>query len=237
MYNMIQNDVRPGVGLSVNPFTLPAVNLDDKTTLPSKPGLYFVIDGQRLLYIGRSKDLNQRWRNHHRHDQIKRLAHSPQIAYLDCDDASLLWTEREIINRFKPLLNDTSVGSEISTPILGHSQNPTTTELAALNAAALQMLSGMAKLPSIYQMTMLKQAQLLHHRQKLVEVEYSCRQLVCSLHDDVELAKKVCTVIMDSVTVSHDNQANLPDPLPDPLPDDISGNREYNRTGNGADKL
>lgn len=97
------------MGPVVNPFALPYVNLDDKTDLPSNPGLYFVIDGKTLLYIGRSKDLNQRWKSHHRYKQIKAIAKNPQIAFLDVDDEDLLWVERDVINRFKPVLNDTRV--------------------------------------------------------------------------------------------------------------------------------
>lgn len=105
------------IGFCVDPFTLPCVNLDDKTDLPSKPGLYFVIDGDTLLYIGRSKDLNRRWKSHHRYKQIKAMSRFPQIAFLDCDDESLLWTEREVIQRFAPLLNDTKVMEEEPVPM------------------------------------------------------------------------------------------------------------------------
>jgi hypothetical protein len=110
-----QND--GGIGPCLNPFTLPYVDLDDKTDLPSSPGLYFVIDGEALLYIGRSKDLNQRWKGHHRYKQIKATAKNPQIAFLDCDDETLLWVERDVINRFNPALNDTRVQqAEVFTP-------------------------------------------------------------------------------------------------------------------------
>jgi hypothetical protein len=97
------------LGLSLNPFTLPSVALDDKTELPEKPRLYFVLDDDRLLYIGKSKNMKQRWAGHHRHDQVKQMSRYPRIAFLDIDDVALLYVERMIITRFKPILNDTRV--------------------------------------------------------------------------------------------------------------------------------
>jgi hypothetical protein len=95
------------VGFEIDPLTLPRVALDDKITLPSSPGIYFVIDGARLLYVGKSKDLKGRWRGHHRHKQIDAIADYPEIAFLEVAGESLLWVERDLINRFRPLLNDT----------------------------------------------------------------------------------------------------------------------------------
>ena len=97
------------LGFCVNPFTLPFVSLRDKRFLPSKPGLYFVIDGANLLYVGRSKDLNVRWKSHHRYKQVAAMTKNPMITFLDVEDEKLLWVERTLINRLKPLLNDTRV--------------------------------------------------------------------------------------------------------------------------------
>jgi hypothetical protein len=107
------------VGFEIDPFMLPRVALDDKITLPSSPGIYFVIDGARLLYVGKSKDLKGRWRGHHRHKQIDAIADCPEIAFLEVAGESLLWVERDLINRFRPLLNDTKMDApkELTGPI------------------------------------------------------------------------------------------------------------------------
>jgi len=230
VYNMTQKEksVSGGIGACVDPFSLPCVDLDDKTALPRKPGLYFVIDGQRLLYIGRSKDLNQRWKGHHRYKQIKQMARFPQIAYLDCDDESLLWTEREIISRFKPLLNDTSVDRD---PVTAPAPQPKQGD------AAFDAFEAMARMPSYHQRHMLKNLKLFYEKQKLVEVQTYCEHLTRSLDGDVDMARKICSGIMAATIEARNFMAKSSDPLPDPSPDDTSGNREYNRTGNGADKL
>lgn len=97
------------LGLSINPFMLPFVELDDHVLLPSKPGLYFVIDGDRILYIGKSQNLRIRWSAHHRYKQIKKIAKSPVITFLDVKSVDLLHVERHLIKRFNPMLNDEPV--------------------------------------------------------------------------------------------------------------------------------
>lgn len=90
-------------------FALPSVALYDRATLPSVPGIYFVLKDKIVLYIGRTHNLTKRWRNHHQYQQIKDST-SIRIAWLEYSDAGLLpAVEEALINTFQPELN-TSVG-------------------------------------------------------------------------------------------------------------------------------
>lgn len=98
---------------NIDPFILPAVTLPDREKLPQISGLYFVLDSEKVLYIGRSIDIKTRWasQNHHRLKQLlNRKTESILIAWLKIDDADMLPViEKEAIDRFSPLLNDSPV--------------------------------------------------------------------------------------------------------------------------------
>lgn len=102
------------LGTVINPFQLPYVEFSEKTQLPEKSGLYFVIDGDQILYVGKTIHFKRRWAGHHRYAQIKAMAKNPVIAWLDVEDTRLLDAESELIARFKPKLNWTRVSQDNS---------------------------------------------------------------------------------------------------------------------------
>jgi hypothetical protein len=89
----------------VDPLALPSLPLTDRSQLPVCPAVYFALDGDRVLYIGRSGNLQQRWITHHRYSQLKGL-NNVRIAWLECSDPSLLpEIEAALIEYFQPSLN------------------------------------------------------------------------------------------------------------------------------------
>jgi len=89
----------------INPWGLPRVALSDKNTLPSISAVYFVLDEDRILYVGKSVNLSSRWANHHRYHQIKQVSFSPVISWLECPSVVAEKLERECIATFYPELN------------------------------------------------------------------------------------------------------------------------------------
>jgi hypothetical protein len=49
----------------INPSNLPAMPLSERWNLPVCPAIYFVMQGDITLYIGRTKNLYRRWLTHH----------------------------------------------------------------------------------------------------------------------------------------------------------------------------
>jgi predicted GIY-YIG superfamily endonuclease len=97
---------------------LPGVYLLDKDRLPSCAAIYFVSDCKgQIIYIGRTVNLVERWREHHRFNQLKRLNRKNKISiyWITCsNDIKILSNlETEFINKYKPPLNWTKVVSPI----------------------------------------------------------------------------------------------------------------------------
>lgn len=83
---------------------------DRKTKLPSKPGLYAVLDRRRqILYIGKSRNLLQRWSSgHHRYVQASKLRNC-RLAYVTVRESLIHELEQYLIKQHKPIWNNTSV--------------------------------------------------------------------------------------------------------------------------------
>ncbi len=97
---------------------LPSVYLLEKDRLPNCAAIYFVSDSKgQVLYIGRTVNLIERWREHHRFNQLKRLNRKDKISiyWMVCsNDIKILSSlETEFINKYKPPLNWTKVISPI----------------------------------------------------------------------------------------------------------------------------
>lgn len=94
----------------VDPLELPSVPLSAKAQLPDCPAIYFVMDGQTVLYIGKAVKLSQRWAGHHRFKQVQETASCPSIAWMEVSDHNLLGeVERTLIEHFQPRLNRSKV--------------------------------------------------------------------------------------------------------------------------------
>ncbi|MBW4443299.1 MAG: GIY-YIG nuclease family protein [Plectolyngbya sp. WJT66-NPBG17] len=89
---------------------LPAVAIEDAGLLPSLPAVYFVIANERILYIGKALNLQQRWKNHHRWGEIFALGVAARLHWLEFNDALLIQLlEQCFINYFDPPMNNTPV--------------------------------------------------------------------------------------------------------------------------------
>lgn len=92
----------------VDLLSLPSLPLADKAQLPDIFAIYFVLDGDRVLYIGKTINLRERWTTHHRLKQFKKMTVPVRIAWIECSDATLLTSiEAALIEHFQPLLNQT----------------------------------------------------------------------------------------------------------------------------------
>jgi|GEM_PF-3349987 len=87
--------------------------LRQRHQLPAHPGIYFVVnEHDQLLYIGQAKSLKNRWAggSHHRYKQFSRKGLDKIfIKYILTSVSELNKLEREYINLFKPLINDSKV--------------------------------------------------------------------------------------------------------------------------------
>jgi hypothetical protein len=102
---------------TIDPLTLPSLPLGERSHLPKHPAVYFVLDGERILYIGQTVNLAQRWAPHHRWNELKALKSSVKIAWLECSEVKLLSEiETALINHFAPPMNG-KVSGEVAVRI------------------------------------------------------------------------------------------------------------------------
>lgn len=94
----------------IDPHQLPSTPLAKRAKLPEIPGIYFAIDrAENIQYIGRSRNINQRWISHHRTNELKEMR-GVRIAYMKIVDVeSLPEIETALIQHFEPLLNGISI--------------------------------------------------------------------------------------------------------------------------------
>lgn len=84
---------------------------DRKTELPRTSGIYAITEKGKIFYIGRSGDLNKRWRSHHRYSQAERLK-DPRIAWIILDKNKINRAEKVCIEQYRPAWNGTKVKSK-----------------------------------------------------------------------------------------------------------------------------
>lgn len=90
---------------AINVSELPSVALEDRFQLPPEPCVYFAFDSQGAVqYIGRSVNLQQRWQNHHRYNDLLKID-GVRIAYASVALDLLPEVEVELIKVFDPPLN------------------------------------------------------------------------------------------------------------------------------------
>ena len=95
---------------TIDPRSLPSVPLKSKNRLPEYAGIYFAIDSlSTIQYIGRSVNIRDRWRGHHRCNQLESMS-GVKIAYLLIDAPELLdHIESALIEYFDPPLNNARI--------------------------------------------------------------------------------------------------------------------------------
>lgn len=97
---------------------LPSVGLLDKDILPNCAAIYFVTNSSgQILYIGRTVNLVERWKEHHRFNQLRKLNRKDpiRISWLTCprEMKTLIRLEEEYIAHYKPALNRTKVVTSV----------------------------------------------------------------------------------------------------------------------------
>lgn len=91
--------------LPLFPLILPTVAFRETDTLPKASGIYFALnEASCVLYVGATKNLWQRWRNHHKYEHLTQHA-CTHIAYYLCPIVDLHHVERAMILQFHPCLN------------------------------------------------------------------------------------------------------------------------------------
>lgn len=95
---------------SIDLNSLSSLSLEERKQLPKVSGVYFAIDSLGVVqYIGRSVNINKRWKKHHKLDQLEKQP-GIKIAYLQIDEISLLpKIEEALINWFQPCLNSSQI--------------------------------------------------------------------------------------------------------------------------------
>jgi hypothetical protein len=85
---------------------LPSLPLLDRSKLPSVAACYLVIEKDAVIYVGQTCRLQKRWNAHHKLEELKRRNADVKIAWIECNDSSLLTPiENALINWFQPELN------------------------------------------------------------------------------------------------------------------------------------
>ncbi len=83
---------------------LPSFLLSQREKLPSISAIYCVLQGEKVLYIGQTKNLNQRWRSHHRYPELKIIPNA-RLVWLPCPVEKLDELETHMIETLDPVLN------------------------------------------------------------------------------------------------------------------------------------
>jgi hypothetical protein len=86
---------------------LPNLSVYEYTDLPAAQGLYFVLDGNKYVYIGKSQNsMKNRWYAHHRLEELLSVETS-RIYFLltDLTTGQLIDLEDKAIQKYKPELN------------------------------------------------------------------------------------------------------------------------------------
>lgn len=83
---------------------LPSVAIEKTNELPTSNGLYYVVDGRRLLYVGKATGFRRRWYAPDK-DRIKAEYPSARIYYRERPRWRLATDEAFEIQRLRPTLN------------------------------------------------------------------------------------------------------------------------------------
>lgn len=96
---------------TISPLLMPHVSLKNLKALPQEPGVYYAIKGAKILYIGKARNLRQRWcatgqREHHQLYQLKAIGGVRLHYRVRRSDTAAKRREAHDIKRFKPPMND-----------------------------------------------------------------------------------------------------------------------------------
>jgi hypothetical protein len=92
--------------------SLPSVPFRERKLFPSTKGVYFVLDGDEIVYIGMtSGEFKRRWQGHHRTGDIDDGCISPRIFFLSLDmtERQIMDVEKALVIALSPRLNSSPV--------------------------------------------------------------------------------------------------------------------------------
>jgi hypothetical protein len=98
---------------------LPSVPFRERKSFPSTKGVYFVLDGDEVVYIGMTGEtFAKRWKTHHRSKDIETSCNSPEIFFLSLDIAGeeLFGVEKAFIREHSPRLNGSTCSAAKKDP-------------------------------------------------------------------------------------------------------------------------
>lgn len=84
-------------------FFLPSVSQPQH--LPPRPGIYYITGAWVIFYVGKSQNLRQRWRSHHRQSEFSALHPFARIHYSLVPSDRLQDEESKEIKRLQPPWN------------------------------------------------------------------------------------------------------------------------------------
>ena len=84
---------------------LPWVRLDRTGYLPNISAVYFAVSRNKVLYVGQSKNLKERWQYHHKNDELLKYT-NVRIYWIEVGINYLYEEEGKYIGMFMPPLND-----------------------------------------------------------------------------------------------------------------------------------
>jgi len=88
---------------------LPSLSLNDRGKLPIESAVYFVWQGERVLYVGKTSNLRQRFNSHHRLLQFLGAGEGVRVAWFPASKENLAAFETSLIEEFKPELNGENI--------------------------------------------------------------------------------------------------------------------------------
>jgi predicted GIY-YIG superfamily endonuclease len=90
---------------SMSIFDFPKISIRYKENLPPISAIYVVAQYNMVLYVGMTKNLRERWKNHHRHYEIVKQYPYADIYFQYTEESKLKETEREFIKKLNPIFN------------------------------------------------------------------------------------------------------------------------------------
>ena len=99
----------------IDPFSLPSVELGQRDRLPRISAIYFTILNAEILYIGKSGNLHQRWKTHHRINLLQTYGEViiAWLALSEEEESSIDDLEMACIEHFNPVINGIKTDREV----------------------------------------------------------------------------------------------------------------------------
>lgn len=85
--------------------SFPCVDLKRKEMLPENSGIYFVVQENNILYIGKATNIKKRWMGHHRYSQLEKLNRKKPVKlyYYEAKEAFITELEKLLIEKHRPV--------------------------------------------------------------------------------------------------------------------------------------